>query len=559
MKLSTILVLVITISFAVADILVTIPNGKLRGRKEYSQRGISFYAFQQIPYAKPPVGELRFREPLPPDNWNGILDATYNDKICIQLVNIYNVNMSKYENEDCLYINVYTPEFPSTNLSLPVMYYIYGGGFLNGAANFEVAGPHYLLESGVIVVTVNYRVGPFGFLTTGDKIIPGNYGLKDQQMGLKWVQKNIKYFGGDPKKVTIIGISAGASCVGFQMMSKGSKGLFRAAIAQSGSNINPWAYQRNYKTIAFKIGAALGKPLNEDTDSDKLLAFLRTIPAEQLILVSIRMYLDTLLVDQMTNGLVFTPVIEPEHETAFTTENMYEAIENGRMARVPLIIGICSEEMLVILSGGYFPTQIQSYDNDIALFVSRNMHITDRNKLIQLGQTIHDWYSKGRLEDDKVGTVKHFSDAGFTRALIRHAELQSKFSDVYFYQFSYSGQLGENPGPFIDGVGRVIHGEDGNYIWVKSNSTGLNNYPKDDILTSDRYRTLFTNFAKYLNPTPEKTSLFQNILWPKVTPHNFQYLNIDTNLSIQKNPRGEVYQKWLKIYEENAVRPLDTF
>nr|AIY68358.1 esterase [Leptinotarsa decemlineata] len=559
MNISTLLVLVTTISFAVADILVTIPNGKLRGRKEYSQRGISFYAFQQIPYAKPPVGELRFREPLPPDNWNGILDATYNDKSCIQFSNYYNANISNYENEDCLYINVYTPEFPSTNLSLPVMYFIYGGGFLNGAANFEYAGPHYLLESGVIVVTVNYRVGAFGFLATGDKIIPGNYGLKDQQMGLKWVQKNIKYFGGDPEKVTIFGQSAGGSSVAFQVMSKGSKGLFRAAIAQSGSNIVPWAYQRSYKTLAFKIGAALGKPLNEDTDSDKLLAFLRTIPAKQLNTVSTQVYVDNLFIDQMTDGLVFTPVIEPEHETAFITENMYEAIENGRMTRVPLMIGMCSEEQLGKLSDDYFPTEIQNYDNDITLFVSRNMHITDRNKLIQVGQTIHDWYLKGRLEDDKAGTIRYLSDASFTRAIIRHAELQSKFSDVYFYEFSYSGQLGGNTGPFIDGAGKVKHSEDLNYIMTWSNWTGLNNYPKDDILTSDRYRTMLTNFAKYLNPTPEKTSLFQNLIWPKVTPDNFQYLNIDTNLSIQKNPRGEIYQKWLKIYEENAVRPLDTF
>nr|XP_023018319.1 cholinesterase-like [Leptinotarsa decemlineata] len=224
MKVTTLLVLVTTISFAVADILVTIPNGKLRGRKEYSQRGISFYAFQQIPYAKPPVGELRFREPLPPNNWNGILDATYNDKSCVQFFNNYVPNISHFESEDCLYLNVYTPQYPSTNLSLPVMYFIHGGSFLIGAANFEYTGPHYLLESGVIVVTVNYRLGAFGFLTTGDEIIPGNYGLKDQQMGLKWVQKNIKYFGGDPEKVTIFGQSAGASSVGFQMMSKGSKG-----------------------------------------------------------------------------------------------------------------------------------------------------------------------------------------------------------------------------------------------------------------------------------------------------------------------------------------------
>ncbi|KAG5867332.1 hypothetical protein JTB14_023061 [Gonioctena quinquepunctata] len=265
MKLLGVLVSVTIATFAVAeDILVTIPQGTLRGRQEYSQRGISFYAFQQIPFAKPPVGEFRFREPQSPDKWEGILDATYNDKSCWQFGNSYNANISSYENEDCLYLNVYTPQYPTAGKDLPVMYHIFGGGFLNGAANFDYAGPHYLLESDVIVVTVNYRVGVLGFLSTGDTAIPGNYGLKDQQMGLKWVQENIRYFGGDPKKVTIFGQSAGASGVAYQIMSKKSEGLFRAAIP--GGSSRPWSY-KDHRELAFKVGAALGRNFDQNSES----------------------------------------------------------------------------------------------------------------------------------------------------------------------------------------------------------------------------------------------------------------------------------------------------
>ncbi|KAG5877339.1 hypothetical protein JTB14_030710 [Gonioctena quinquepunctata] len=266
----------------IEDLIVDLPNGALQGRKEYSQRGITFYAFQQIPYAKPPVGELRFREPQPAEGWTGIRDATDNDKVCFQVSNTWDVNITSFQQEDCLYLNVYTPKYPSAKASLPVMFYIFGGGFSNGGNHINYFGPHYLMEHEVIVVVANYRVGPFGFLSTGDTVIPGNFGLKDQQMALRWVKENIEYFGGNPDKVTIFGQSAGGSSVSLQLMSKKSEGLFGAAIAMSGSSINPWVYQRDFKTITSRLLSNLDTNINVSASSADILRILKTFPAEDI-------------------------------------------------------------------------------------------------------------------------------------------------------------------------------------------------------------------------------------------------------------------------------------
>lgn len=162
------------------------------------------------------------------------------------------------------------------------MYYIYGGGFILGDALFNTLGPHYFMENDVIIVTIFYRLGPFGFLSTNDDVILGNNGLKDQNLGLQWVQENIQLFGGDPKKVTIFGESAGSASVSYQILSKKSKGLFRAAIGQSGSAICPWAYQRYAKSIAYQLAAFVDPNFDQNSTSLELLEFLQNTEATVL-------------------------------------------------------------------------------------------------------------------------------------------------------------------------------------------------------------------------------------------------------------------------------------
>ncbi|CAG9857177.1 unnamed protein product [Phyllotreta striolata] len=535
---------------------VTIPNGVIQGRHEYSQRGIKFFAFQQIPFAEPPIGPLRFRDPVPAKSWSGVLDATKNDRICYQQIKSPGVSL---ENEDCLYLNVYTPVEPSTNQSLPVMFYIFGGGFVNGTSHFDIYGPHYWMEQEVVVVTVSYRVGPFGFLSTGDLVIPGNYGLKDQLLGLKWVRDNIKYFGGDPAKVTIFGQSAGGDSVTYQMMSSKSKGLFRAGISQSGSVLCPWGYQRHHKDLAYDLASFVNPNFNRESSSEELLSYLQSVPARDLNSAAAGDYPQIWYDNQMAQGFTFTPTIEPEHENAFITERMYEALESGHMQKVPLMIGICSEELIWNFSDmESFSSWAQAIDNNLTYLVNDNMGLTDDSSRKEAGAAIRRIYTNTSFYEHPGKLVQFFSDNSFGRGIIHHAKVQSKFSDVYFYQFSYIGSM---PGqhPYVPEANRVAHSDDNSYLWVYHNNSNLNQMPPGDILTSERLRILFSNFAKYLDPVHDGTDILGIESWPKLEPNNFQYLDINETLTIKKDLKKDVHDGWVDVYEKLAVKPFDTF
>ncbi|XP_049799825.1 juvenile hormone esterase-like [Schistocerca nitens] len=206
-------------------VTVTIPQGTLRGRKAKAPSGRPYSAFQAIPYALPPVGRLRLKasslknyiyydqSPEPPEKWSWIRNATIEPNVAPQ-INVFLDNQDKGD-EACLYLNVYTPKLPTGASAklIPVLVWIHGRAFMLGSGNTDYYGRELLLEHDVVLVTLNYRVGALGFLSTGDEVIPGNAGLKDQVMALKWVKSNIANFGGDPQNVTIFGESAGAvSC-----------------------------------------------------------------------------------------------------------------------------------------------------------------------------------------------------------------------------------------------------------------------------------------------------------------------------------------------------------
>ncbi|XP_047106309.1 juvenile hormone esterase-like [Schistocerca piceifrons] len=196
-------------------VTVSIPQGALRGRRLKTPSGRTYCSFQGIPYAKPPVGPLRFKSPEPPEPWSGIRNATKEGNIAPQ-IDFLMRSKTEYEgDEDCLYLNVYTSKLPTGENAqlIPVMVWIHGGAFLLGSGNTELYGPDYLMEHDVLLVTFNYRLGVLGFLSTEDELVPGNAGLKDMVMALKWVKSNITRFGGDPGNVTIFGESAGSmSC-----------------------------------------------------------------------------------------------------------------------------------------------------------------------------------------------------------------------------------------------------------------------------------------------------------------------------------------------------------
>lgn len=183
-------------------------NGYVRGTSHYTVPYRSeYYSYLGIPYAKPPVNDLRFRAPIEADNWSAIKDAVRFGDPCIQMNDDKPIG-----SEDCLYLNVFVPENGATDKSMPVMVLIYGGGYSRGDAGHH--GPDFLMDrQNVILVTFNYRLGPLGFLSVGTPEYSGNMGLKDQTLALKWVKSNIRYFGGDTDSITIFGYSAGTASI----------------------------------------------------------------------------------------------------------------------------------------------------------------------------------------------------------------------------------------------------------------------------------------------------------------------------------------------------------
>uniref|UniRef100_A0A2S2Q2U0 Carboxylic ester hydrolase n=1 Tax=Sipha flava TaxID=143950 RepID=A0A2S2Q2U0_9HEMI len=252
---------------------VRVESGELSGGVDYTlTTNRPFYSFLGIPYASPPVHKNRFKEAQPVKQWVGVWNATIPGSDCIGLEQ---GSFKVVGQEDCLYLNVYTPKLPQEGLLdgglMNVIVYLHGEAFQYGSGIGHT--PHYLLEGGddVVFVTINYRLGPLGFASTGDDILPGNNGLKDQVAALKWVQRNIAAFGGNPGAVMLAGTSAGGVSVHYHLVSPMSLGLFNRAIASSGSAYCPWGYTENVVQKTKQLAEYLGCPTYYSKDTVKCL------------------------------------------------------------------------------------------------------------------------------------------------------------------------------------------------------------------------------------------------------------------------------------------------
>ena len=242
------------------------------------------YRFLKIPYAKPPLGNLRFRKPLPYGNWSSTLNGKSFGPMCPQP----NISIG-YQSEDCLHLNIYIPHHITPRTRRSVMVWIHGGGYFQGSA-IDYDGRDFVLGGDIILVTINYRIGILGFLATDDGSIPGNYGLWDQHLALQWVHNNIADYGGDPDSVTIFGESAGGGSVSFQSLYPGNKGLFQRVIAQSGVATSA-GMRKNDPTNAANRGKTMKyiRLMNcSSNDIAKSLDCLRHVPLQDLY----RLYLE---------------------------------------------------------------------------------------------------------------------------------------------------------------------------------------------------------------------------------------------------------------------------
>ena len=249
-------------------------RGTVQGRQLTGYR-----TFEGIPYAAPPVGGKRFRAPQEAQPWQGVLDATEPRSQCAQLTRLTNPETFS---EDCLYLNVTTPARVGARRDLPVMVWVHGGSFVYGTgANYDAG--KLAVQGDAVVVTINYRLGPLGFLAVPglseeSPAGSGNYALQDQQAALRWVQRNAAAFGGNPDNVTLFGESAGASSVCANLVSPASAGLFQRGIAQSYSCSEPYATQEEAEATGTAFAAAVGC-----TEPARVAACLRSRSSEELL------------------------------------------------------------------------------------------------------------------------------------------------------------------------------------------------------------------------------------------------------------------------------------
>jgi para-nitrobenzyl esterase len=328
-----------TVLASAASAAIEVDGGRVAGLRE---PGLT--VFKGIPFAAPPVGDLRWKPPQPVVPWSGVKRAEAFAPVCMQSGVSMPGETPPRTSEDCLYLNVWTPA-TNARQRWPVMVFIYGGGFTNGAAALPLYWGDRLAHRGVIVVTFGYRVGALGFLASSELTqespnhASGDYGLQDQIAALRWVRSNIAAFGGDPSRVTIFGQSAGAMSVSMLLASPLAKGLVQGAIGESGGVFEPLQLAPKWLLVnAEKDGDAYEASLGVHS-----LAELRRVPAERLL-----------------GGAVSHPVVDGY----VLPRSPFEVFAAGRQIDVPTLVGSNEEEArsLIDLS----KVKAATFDADVA-------------------------------------------------------------------------------------------------------------------------------------------------------------------------------------------------
>ncbi|CAL7935528.1 unnamed protein product [Xylocopa violacea] len=495
------------------DPVVRIKNGFLRGTINTTiWNSIEFSSFRGIPFAKPPLGELRFQPPVPADPWTGIRNATIDSAGCTQ----FNFLEDRYiGEEDCLYINVYTPftNFSDPRPQKPVMFWIFGGAYILGSGSTYLYGPEYFMEQDVVVVTFNYRVGILGFLALDHPKALGNQGLKDQYLALQWVNENIAAFGGDPNQVTLFGQSAGSASIGFHMLSDKTKGLFVRSIQMSGSPLCPWAFHTpdEARQIAQQIGVVLA---HQTVDTDEFLDFLLKQPAANL--ASATRLMESYII------LPFRPTIENTaidyNKTAYITDCPLTRFRDGKFYKQPMLMGYTHNELLSILF-------IINY-----VFGNSTEQITDPLTLdmFNLAKEVTTLgVNPGTMS---LSDIYFIGPVDFTQKFLAE---RNGDNPIYFYRESYEAPEIYHKYALDVQYDGVAHLDDLPYVWNMKTMPIEKNPTPSYRQFQMKLVTMYTNFAKYGNPTPENNSPI-GITW---TPSGPQGLQLDINENFTMNDR----------------------
>ncbi|XP_071526965.1 carboxylic ester hydrolase-like [Panulirus ornatus] len=550
-------------------LLVHTAQGTVRGIKEYSEKGNPFFSYYSIPYAKPPVGELRLQDPVEADPWEGIWNGTSQPEPCFQisLVKLKMGTMTDedvFGSEDCLYLNVFTP-MASVEGRLPVMVFLHGGGSFWGSA--RLYPPYTLLNQRVVLVVPQYRLGTVGFLSTEDSIMPGNLGVKDQSLALRWVQRNIHVFGGDPDRVTLFGESAGASNTHLHVLSPKSAGLFSRAILQSGTALCPFAVTEGHRKMAIDWAQRLGCP--DTSDSRQILSCLQRVDIRKLTIVPTQTFVWFLL----------PAVLLPRVDGDFLPSDPATLISEARHSKVDLITGINdhdgsfithvlfhNENMLAQLRDNLTeigPISLLLYeDKQTSLTIASRIfdhylggasvdvaHSDDVTEFVEMLYTVSAsslWSSPEPLAESvgfhhQPSLSVHTPVFGVPNDLSArlHARNTNPDRNTYIFQLMHRGQHSISDLLNVQ-VGKhwVSHADDLIYLF-----SGGPLYPQallehpEDLRLRDIMTSLWVNFATTGNPTPDDSLGFT---WETATEDNLHYLSLTPTPSMHQDSRRQV-------------------
>uniref|UniRef100_A0A914E4M1 Carboxylic ester hydrolase n=1 Tax=Acrobeloides nanus TaxID=290746 RepID=A0A914E4M1_9BILA len=530
---------------------ITLPDGSpLFGEYVSAPNGKYVTQFLGIPFAEPPIGPLRFRKPVPKKPWREALNATTPPKACVQSLDTYfgdfdgatmwnsNVPMS----EDCLYLNIYVPDQVDRKKKLAVMVWIYGGGFWSGCATLDVYdGRIFSSEEDVIIVSMNYRVSVFGFLYLAREEAPGNMGLWDQLMALKWVHANIEVFGGDPDRITLFGESAGAASVSMHMLSQRSAPYFARAILQSGSATAPWAIENRQVALTravvlyehMKCGNMSRNP--ENWDMDKVIRCLMDASAEKI------------------RDSEWAPVMEfadfpwvPVVDGDFLVESATTSLKQGHFKTTQLLAGSNLDEAIYFivyqLADVFPPAEFFEKKNFITsreVWLRSISNLLPRHMLkssLTLQAIIHE-YEPAELPikpQDWVDSLdKMLGDLQFTCNVNEMALAHTLHGGQTFYYY-FTHRSTQQTWPSWMGV---LHGYEINFIFGEPYNTARFKYSKEEQELSSRFMRYWANFARTGDPNKNPDGTYTPDTWPPYNSASMEYMNLTIELDYTKGAK----------------------
>ncbi|XP_073242488.1 acetylcholinesterase-like [Porites lutea] len=524
-------------SYSITAPTVTTTYGPVSGTVTQLPTNKTVKSYLGIPFAQ----AKRFEDPVPPNKWTSTLHANATRSVCPQHV-LQGTEYQRplFNEEHCLMLSVYIPENATSGSRLAVMLWIHGGAFLSGDT-LSFNGAVLATEGNVIVIVAAYRLAALGFLSSRSSGLRGNYGMMDQVEAMKWVNKNIASFGGDPDKVTIFGESAGGASVGLLMLSPLARGLFQNAIMQSGTAAVLWAVQE--RNEADSVARHFAKLLGCDESSLKQCAKKKTF--QEITDAQSQIY-------PKEHVLTFCPVVDGY----FLPDSPLKLLKAGNFSARNVMVGVTRED------GSIFLAPIPGFVKALNVLngISREVFKEQiKNRVWTRPQTkksedllIYE-YTDWSNASDPIVLRKQFihllTDSYFKAPAVESADLLVKKQlPTYFYQLEIAPKINFGV-PIPDWYG-IFHGADIFYTFGFPLLSQKNLTTETEIIFSKKFMTLWSNFAKTGNPN-SPTPL--EITWPQYKAEREEYAGLGANLTVRSKIRPEKMALWNEFLPEQFL------